>query len=155
MSVLWVKMDSAERFCPLCGINFHGVGRISDACPSCLHINHKTVNDSFAIRQGKKIRSFSWLMDGFFFLSGFVVPGTYQLALGQTVRGILMLCGSFVIAGRVFLFHEKIMNTALFPPGSSWGLLVFPLLLLIVFCLANFYSWCQRKQQRLIFRMTG
>ncbi|MEA2109722.1 MAG: tetratricopeptide repeat protein [Pseudomonadota bacterium] len=153
MSILWIKMDSSRRFCPLCGINFHGIGRISDACPSCLHISRQTVNDSFAIRQGKKIRSFSWLMDGFFFLAGFVVPGTYQLALGQTVRGLLMLCGSFAIAGSITLLHEGMMNIALFPPGSAWGPLVFPLLLLIVFYLANYYSWRQRKQQRLILRI--
>ncbi|MCK4377960.1 MAG: tetratricopeptide repeat protein [Deltaproteobacteria bacterium] len=155
MSILWIKMDSSGRFCPLCGIRFHGIGRISDACPSCLHISRQTVNDSFAIRQGKKIRSFSWLMDGFFFLTGFVVPGTYQLALGQTVRGVFMLCGSFSIAGSIILLHEGMMNIALFPPGSAWGPLVFPLLLLIVFCLANYYSWRQRKQQRLILRITG
>ena len=155
MSILWIKIDSSGRFCPLCGVRFHGIGRISDACPSCLHISRQTANDSFAIRQGKKIRSFSWLMDGFFFLTGFVVPGTYQLALGQTVRGILMLCGSFAIAGSIILYHKGMINIALFPPGSVWGPLVFPLLLLIVFCLANYYSWRQRKQQRLILRTTG
>ncbi|MEA3240608.1 MAG: hypothetical protein U9P37_03385 [Pseudomonadota bacterium] len=152
MSILWIKMDSSRRFCPLCGIRFHGIGRISDACPSCLHISRQTVNDSFAIRQEKKTRSFSWLIDEFFFLTGFVLPGTYQLALGQTVRGILMLCGSFAIVGSMLLLHERMMNIALFPPGSAWGPLVFPLLLLIVSCLANYYSWRQRKQQRLILR---
>jgi len=155
MSILWIKMDSSRQFCPLCGIRFHGIGRISDACPSCLHLGRQTANDSFAIKQGKKIRSFSWLMDGFFFLAGFVVPGTYQLALGQTGRGVLMLCGSFAIAGSMLLLHERMMNIALFPPGSAWGPQVFPLLLLIVFYLANYYSWRQRKQQRLILRIAS
>jgi tetratricopeptide (TPR) repeat protein len=155
MSILWIKMDSSGRFCPLCGIRFHGIGRIYDVCPSCLHISRRIVNDSFAIRQRKKIRSFGWLMDGFFFLTGFVVPGTYQLALGQTARGILMLCGSFEIAGSIILYHKGMINIALFPPGSAWGPLVFTMLLLIVFCLANYYSWRQRKQKRPILRTTG
>ncbi len=149
MGILWIKMDSSERFCPLCGIKFHGIGRISEVCPSCLHVSRQTVIDSFAMRQRKKIRSFSWLMDGFFFLAGFVVPGTYQLALGETVRGALMLCGSFMIAGSIILPHGKLLNIALFPPGSVWGLFILTLLL-IVFCLGNYYSWRQRKQQRLI-----
>ena len=155
MSFLWIKMNSSAQFCPLCGVRFHGVGRISEACPSCLHISRQSVNDSFAIRQEKKIRSFSRLMDGFFFLTGFVVPGTYQLALGQTVRGVLMLCGSFAIATSTIMLHKGMINIALFPPGSAWGSLVFPLLLLIVFYLANYYSWRQRKQQRLILRITA
>ena len=153
MSILWIKMDPSGRFCPLCGIRFHGIGRISDVCPSCLYVSHQTVNDSFATRQQKRIRNFSWLMDGFFLLVGFVVPGTYQLALGQTVRGILMLCGSFTIAGSIILLHERIISIGLFPPGAAWGPLIIPLLLLIVSYLANYYSWRQRKQQRLILRM--
>ncbi len=154
MSILWIKMDPSGRFCPLCGIRFHGIGRTSAVCPSCLYLSRQVVSDSFASKQRKKIRSFSWLMDGFFFLTGLVVPGTYQLALGETVRGVLMLCGSFVIAGSIILLRGKLLNIALFPPGSVWWMVI-PLLLLIVSCLANYYSWHQRKQQRLILRMQG
>lgn len=155
ISILWIKVDSSERFCPLCGMEFHGIsGRISEICPSCLHVSRQTVIDSFAMKQGKKIKSFSWLMDGFFFLAGFLVPGTYQLALGETIRGVLMLCGSFMIAGSIILTRGKLLNTSLFPPGSVW-LLVIIILLLIVFYLANYYSWRQRKQQRLILQTTN
>ena len=152
ISILWIKADSSERFCPLCGVEFHGIsGRKSEICPSCLHVSRQTVIDSFAMKQEKKIKSFSWLMDGFFFLAGFLVPGTYQLALGETIRGVLMLCGSFMIAGSIILTQGKLLHTSLFPPGSVW-LLVIIILLLIVFYLANYYSWRQRKQQRLILQ---
>ena len=153
MSISWIKRDSSGRFCPLCGTWFHGVGRTSAFCPSCLYVSRQSISDSFTTRQRKKIRGFSWLMDGFFFLIGFVVPGTYQLALGQTVRGVLMLCGSFMITGSFFLLHKRIVTIALFPPGSVWGPLVIPLLLLVVFWLVNYYSWRFRQQQRLTPRI--
>jgi len=150
--IIWIKTDAAERFCPLCGLKFHGIGRITDACPSCLHISRQNVSDSFAIRQRKKIRSFSWLMDGLFIVTGLIVPGTYQVALGQMVRGIMMLCGSFTILSSFALVSRGIVHVSIFPPGSAWGPLVIPLLLLIILYLANFFSWRRRREQRLILK---
>lgn len=155
IGIEWKKMESSGRFCPLCGIRFRGIGRKSTVCPSCLHISRHPISDSFSMRQRRKINSFSWIMDGLCFLAGFMVPGTYQLALGQTVRGMLMLCGSFIIAGILFLYHERILHIGLFPPGSAWGPMVFPLLILAISYVVNYYSWRWRQQQRLILRAKG
>jgi uncharacterized membrane protein len=104
------------------------------------------------MRQRKKIRSFSWLMDGLFMVTGLIVPGTYQVALGQTIRGIMMLCGSFTILSSLALVCRNIVHVSIFPPGSAWGPLVIPLLLLIILYPANFFSWRRRREQRLILK---
>jgi fumarate reductase subunit D len=44
------------------------------------------------------------------------------------------------------------MHLSIFPPGSAWGAMVFPLLLLIIFYLVTFFSWRRRKEQRLILK---
>jgi len=153
LGIIWVKTDASERFCPLCGLKFHGIGsRMTDTCPSCLYISRQEVSDSFAMRQRKKIRSFSWLMDGVLLATGLTVPGTYQVALGQTVRGIVMLGGSFAILSSFVLVSRGLMHLSIFPPGSAWGAMVFPLLLLIIFYLVTFFSWRRRKEQRLILK---
>ncbi len=152
LGVIWIKTDTAERFCPLCGLKFHGIGRITDACPSCLHISRQEVSDSFSMRQRKKIRSFSWLMDGVFIAAGLAVPGTYQIALGQTIRGIMMLCGSFAILSSFALLFRGIVHVSIFPPGSAWWPLVLPLLLMTILYAANFFSWRRRREQHLMLK---
>lgn len=148
IAVLWIKRDKNRAFCPLCGTTFHGIGRAFHACPSCLHIARKADNDSFALQQRKKIRVFTWIADRLMLVCGFLIPGTYQLVLGETIKGFFMLWGGFVLAVVIFLTRHQLVHCGLFPPGSPWGIKVFPLLLVVGLYSINIYSWSKRCRQR-------
>ncbi|MBW1646326.1 MAG: hypothetical protein JRJ56_08410, partial [Deltaproteobacteria bacterium] len=101
-------------------------------------------------RQKRKIRIYHRLVDRSLLLGGFLVPGIFQVAIGNTVRGVFMLAGSFLLAASVYCRSARIITRGIFPPGSPWATTVLPAALFLLLLAVNLLSWRQRKQQKTI-----